>query len=129
MDGWAVLTAMKQDPDPAGIPVLMCTMLDDRSMGFALGASEFLTKPIDRTRLVSVLRKYGRPDTPGRVLVVEDDPSTREMMVRILEKEGRPGAQAENGRAALERVAAARPGLILMDTALPVLDGWGLPGS
>ena len=47
MDGWAVLTALKKDPELADIPVLMCTILDDRNMGFALGASEFLTKPID----------------------------------------------------------------------------------
>ena len=56
MDGWAVLTALKKDPELATIPVLLCTILDDRGMGFALGASEFLTKPIDRNHLVALLR-------------------------------------------------------------------------
>jgi signal transduction histidine kinase/CheY-like chemotaxis protein len=62
MDGWAVLTALKADPAVADIPVVMLSVVDEKHIGFALGASDFLTKPIERQRLVSVLRKYRTPD-------------------------------------------------------------------
>ena len=126
MDGWAVLTALKKDPDVSDIPVLMCTMLDDRNLGFALGASEFLAKPIDRNRLTTILRKYGKGSgsVPGRALLVEDDAATREMMVRILRNEGWAVAEAENGLVALARVAEQRPDLILLDLMMPQMDGF-----
>ena len=124
MDGWAVLAALKKDPELAEIPVLLCTMLDDRSMGFALGASEFLTKPIDRNHLIAVLRRYGHGQAPRKVLVVEDDAAAREMVARMLQKEGWTVAEAENGRIALERVVANRPELILLDLMMPEMDGF-----
>ena len=124
MDGWAVLTALKKDPELAEIPVLLCTILDDRSMGFALGASEFLTKPIDRNHLVAVLRKHGRGHSPGKVLLVEDDAGTRELIGRMLQKEGCVVTEAENGRIALQRVVANRPELIVLDLMMPEMDGF-----
>src|SRR5204863_9405579 len=60
MDGWAVLSALKADPTLADIPVIMLTMVDDRNLGYALGASDYLTKPVDRERLIAVLRRYRR---------------------------------------------------------------------
>ena len=80
MDGWAVLSTLKKDADLCDIPVLMCTMLDDRNMGFSLGASEFLAKPIDRNRLTTIL-PIRKGIGAGQVLLVEDDTATREMMV------------------------------------------------
>ena len=124
MDGWEVLTALKKDPDLAAIPILLCTILDDRSMGFALGASEFLTKPIDRNHLVALLRKHARGQSPGRVLLVEDDAVAREMLARLMQKEGWLVAEAENGRIALEHIAEGRPELILLDLMMPELDGF-----
>ena len=124
MDGWEVLTALKKDPELAVIPILLCTILDDRSMGFALGASEFVTKPIDRNHLVALLRKHARGQSPGRVLLVEDDPVAREMFARLMQEEGWVVAEAENGRTALERLADGRPELILLDLMMPELDGF-----
>ncbi len=62
MDGWAVLAALKGDPDLADIPVVLATIVDEEHLGFALGASEYLTKPIDRERLITVLDKYKSPE-------------------------------------------------------------------
>jgi len=121
MDGWAVLSALKADPDVAGIPVIMLTIVDERNLGYALGASDYLTKPIDRERLVAVLKKY-RHDLP--ILVVDDDVGLRELLRRILESEGYTVREAENGRAALERVREAPPGLILLDLMMPEMDGF-----
>src|SRR5688500_15351946 len=61
MDGWAVLTTLKSDPELADIPVIMVTMTGDRNLGYALGASDFMTKPIDRGRLAALLKRYACP--------------------------------------------------------------------
>jgi CheY-like chemotaxis protein len=98
MDGWAVLSALKADRELADIPVVMLTIVDDKSIGFALGAADYLTKPIDWERLISVLKKYREGGPARQVLVVEDDPQTREMLRRALRKEGWDVAEAENGR-------------------------------
>lgn len=128
MDGWAVLYSLKADPDLADIPVIMLTVMDDRNLGFTLGASEYLNKPIDRKRLLDVLGKYRQvEDAP--VLIVEDDEETRRILRHIIEKDGRKVEEAENGRAALEVIAAATPSLILLDLMMPVMDGFEFLGE
>jgi len=124
MDGWAVLAALKQSPETSGIPVIMLTVMDDREMGLTLGATDYLTKPVDRDRLVELMRTFYADGPPGHVLVVEDDADTRELVRRTLEKEGWTVDEAENGRIGLERVAAAAPDLILLDLMMPEMDGF-----
>jgi CheY-like chemotaxis protein len=121
MDGWAVLSALKADPDVAEIPVIMLTIVDDRNLGYALGASDYLTKPIDRERLVTVLKQHRR-DRP--VLVVDDDAEVRQLLRRMLELEGFSVVEAENGRVALERLRGESPSLILLDLMMPEMDGF-----
>jgi GAF domain-containing protein/CheY-like chemotaxis protein len=121
MDGWSVLAALKADPGLADIPVVMLTMLDDRNLGYALGAADYLTKPIDRERLVAVLGRYRR-DLP--VLVVDDDADFRDLARRMLEREGYAVIEADNGRAALDRLRDATPGVILLDLMMPEMDGF-----
>jgi CheY-like chemotaxis protein len=122
-DGWSVLSALKADPALARIPVVMISILDDKSVGYAMGAAAYLTKPVDRDRLVATLAGLAGPK-PGKVLVVEDDPATREMMRRTLERASWGVAEAENGRVALERLAAGQPDLILLDLMMPEMDGF-----
>jgi GAF domain-containing protein/CheY-like chemotaxis protein len=121
MDGWAVLAALKADPEVADIPVIMLTMVDDKNLGYALGASDYLTKPLDRERLMAILRKYRR-DLP--VLLVDDDPTMRALARRHLEREGYAVIEAENGRAALDRARETEPGLVLLDLIMPEMDGF-----
>jgi PAS domain S-box-containing protein len=123
MDGWAVLAALKADDEISSIPVVMLTIIDDRNLGFSLGASEFLSKPIDRSRLVEVLRRH-LDEGPATVLIVEDDQSTRRLIRRTLEGEEVEVLEAENGRAALEVLEGATPGLILLDLMMPEMDGF-----
>ncbi|MFQ3629795.1 MAG: response regulator [Cyanobacteriota bacterium] len=125
MDGWMLLSAFKSDPDLAGIPVIMLTMLDNKNMGYALGASDYLIKPIDRQQLLSVLKKYtcDRPTCP--ILVVEDDATNRDLLRQLLEKEHWQVIEAENGRVALEKLQTIQPELILLDLMMPELDGFG----
>ncbi len=124
LDGWALLAALKADPELADIPVIMLTMADDRNKGFALGASEYLTKPLDRGRLAAILRKYRGRGLCCSALVAEDDEVTRRVLRETLEKEGWDVAEAEDGRAALAAVAARRPDLILLDLLMPEMDGF-----
>jgi signal transduction histidine kinase/CheY-like chemotaxis protein len=123
MDGWAVLAALKADAATADIPVIMVTIVDDRNLGYALGAADYLTKPIDRERLISVLARH-RPERP--ILVVDDDPALRELLRRTLERDGYAAIEAADGRAALARVEEQLPGLILLDLMMPRMNGFEL---
>jgi adenylate cyclase len=124
MDGWAVLTALKADAELCSVPVIMVTILDEQNMGYALGATDYLTKPIDRQRLVEVLRKYHRPVPARPILLVEDHTELRDLTRRMLEQEGWIIAEAENGRVGLERVAECLPEMILLDLMMPEMDGF-----
>jgi CheY-like chemotaxis protein len=124
MDGWAVLSSLKSDPALAATPVVMLTIVDEYRTGYALGAADYLTKPVDRERLVAVLAKYHHEDAARLALVVEDDRVTRQMMRRMLEREGWEVMEAPNGRAGLGRVAERLPGVILLDLMMPWMDGF-----
>ena len=125
MDGWSVLRALKADPVLHTIPVIMLTMIDDRTRGYSLGAVDYLTKPVDRGLLRKTLSRYYRADGISSVLLVEDDIETREMMARTLDKAGWVVSEAGNGQEALNIMAGLQPRLILLDLMMPVMDGFG----
>jgi signal transduction histidine kinase/DNA-binding response OmpR family regulator len=124
MDGWAVLSALKSDPALADIPVIILSIIDDRNLGYALGASDYLTKPLERDRLLDIIRKRCGAASSGLVLVAEDEPATRDMLRRVLEKGGWTVVEAGNGREALEIVTQQRPALVLLDLMMPEMDGF-----
>ncbi|GAB4174247.1 MAG: hypothetical protein Fur0032_13880 [Terrimicrobiaceae bacterium] len=123
MDGWSVLSGLKSDTTTADIPVIMVTMVQDRQLGFALGAAEFLTKPVNPERLRSLIASHCGPGI-RTALIVEDDPSNRQLLVRQLEKEGFAVLEAENGQSALDLLATNLPSIILLDLMMPVMDGF-----
>ena len=129
MDGWTVLTTLKATPASAHIPVILLTIVDDWKRGFALGAKEYLTKPIDTERLVNLVELHRRDrmaldsTDSGYILIVEDDATLRELLRRTLEPAGWDVIEAADGRPALELIARRRPSLILLDLMLPELDG------
>jgi CheY-like chemotaxis protein len=109
--------------------VVMLSIIDDQKMGVSLGASEFLTKPVDRERLTRVLGRFRRAGAGeggggGPILVVEDDPHTRDMLRRSLRKDGWSLIEAENGRAGIEALGKEEPALILLDLMMPQMDGF-----
>ncbi|MGA7485372.1 MAG: response regulator [Xanthobacteraceae bacterium] len=124
VDGWSVLGVMKSDPALDHIPVIMVTIVDDRNLGYSLGASEFMTKPIDRSRLLSLVRRFAGNEPQARVLIVDDDPEVRDIVCTTLEGSGLKTSQAVNGRAALEWLKShPAPSLILLDLMMPEMDG------
>jgi signal transduction histidine kinase/CheY-like chemotaxis protein len=124
MDGWQVLTELKSDPGMSSIPVILITISDDKERGFALGASEFITKPIRREQLSEILQKYRKEQPVHSVLVIEDDPVTSDMMKTILDREGWEVETAGNGIAAIEQLTNKLPDLILLDLMMPQMDGF-----
>ena len=123
MDGWQVMTHLKSDPELADIPVILLTIVDDRKTGFALGATEYLTKPFDRERLSAVLGRLSTGRGSRLALVVDDQAENRELLRRTLEGDGWTVEEAGNGREALERIEARRPDMILLDLMMPEMDG------
>jgi PAS domain S-box-containing protein len=124
LDGWTLLAVLKAEPTIADIPVIMLTIADDRNKGFALGASEYLTKPLDRGRLARILHKYRVRNSCCSALVAEDDAAIRHVLRETLESEGWDVVEAGDGRAALDAAAARRPDLILLDLLMPEMDGF-----
>jgi signal transduction histidine kinase/CheY-like chemotaxis protein len=122
-DGWAVLGALKANPELCDIPVIMVTVAPDRGIGLSLGAAEVLTKPVDRAELMSLLRNLLSREGP--ILLVEDDPATRETVRNTIEKMGLTVAEVTNGRLALSWLAEnPTPALILLDLMMPEMDGF-----
>jgi hypothetical protein len=122
-DGWTVLTELKSDPELAAIPVIMISVVDEEQKGYALGA-DYLTKPIDRDRLAGLLAKYRGHNATPLALVVDDDPNVRGVLSRLLAEQSWEVEEAEDGVAALRRVAESAPTLILLDLMMPRMDGF-----
>jgi len=123
MDGWKVLSALKADPELAGIPVVLLTILDERQKGFRLGAADYLVKPVDPARFAAVLRRFAGDPAARRILVVDDDADLRRRLSKLLEKDGWTVAEAADGREALDRLDT-RPSLVLLDLIMPGNDGF-----
>jgi len=122
-DGWSVLNQLKSDPELANIPVVMQSMLDEPNKAFMLGASDYLTKPIERSRIIDVVRRLQNHDN-RRALVVEDDIKTQTLMAEWLKGDGWEVHTAANGLEGLQQYLKIEPGLIILDLMMPAMDGF-----
>lgn len=124
MGGWEVLAALKEDPATSDIPVVVMSIVDEKGLGFSLGAADYLTKPLDFNRLAMVLKRHAKAEGEHTVLVVEDEPATQELVSKQLERNGWRVILAGNGREALDRVSESKPDLVLLDLMMPEMDGF-----
>ena len=124
MDGWEVLTALQGNEVTKNIPVIMLTMANEPDIGYSLGATDYLTKPVNWSELSNILNKHRIDSDSQSILIVEDDETTREMLKKSLETNDFKVRSAYNGKEALEKVKSAKPGLILLDLMMPEMDGF-----
>jgi CheY-like chemotaxis protein len=114
---------VKKQPALVHIPVIMLTMIDEKSTAYSLGATHYLHKPIDKDDLSRVINDCVRKEGRDMVLVVDDNADARKLVRLILENEGLNVMEAENGYLGLMRVAERRPALILLDLMMPGMSG------
>ena len=124
MDGWEVLAALQNNETTKNIPVIMLTLANEPDIGYSLGATDYLTKPVDWGRLSRILEKHEIETSSQSILIVEDDEITREMLKKSLETNEYKVSVAKNGKEGLERVKRAKPALILLDLMMPEMDGF-----
>ena len=131
-DGWSVLAEIRADSALKQIPVVLVTILDNKQLGLALGASEYVVKPVDFERLAEIVRKLEKPPanpfaaTNGHVLIVEDDVDLREMLRKSLEKSGWRVEAARDGKAAIESLKSHAPQVVILDLLMPEMDGFAV---
>ncbi len=123
MDGWAVLKALKEDPITANIPVIMLTMTDEKELGYSLGATEYMSKPVDRNTLIGTLNTLIQEHSNAEILIVEDDKTTRQLYGKIFGSEKWQIVEAANGREALTKLEQSEPHVIILDLMMPEMDG------
>ena len=123
VDGWSVIASLKANSQLADIPIVMQSIRDDRNLGFMLGASEYLVKPVDRSTLIQILKKY--TNAIGKhILIVDDDEPTRRLLARTLKREGWDTIEAANGVDGLLEIDRKPPVLIFLDLMMPEMDGF-----
>ncbi len=132
MDGWDVLSAVKADPALADIPVVVVSVLPERGRGFALGAADYLVKPVGREELLGAVWRAvsdGADHDPARrrgIVVIDDDPVALELIRATLEPHGWTVTTTDRGADALEVVRAASPSVVLVDLLMPGVDGFAV---
>ncbi|KGN40273.1 response regulator [Knoellia aerolata] len=128
MDGWDVLTEIKSDPLVAGTPVVVVSVLPDRSRGMALGASDYLVKPVARDELVEALRRLVplRTEDSGRrvAVLVDDDPTALELARLALDPAGWTLLTCTEAEQVFALVRESRPSVVLVDLLMPQMDGF-----
>jgi signal transduction histidine kinase/CheY-like chemotaxis protein len=127
--GWPALEQLKAHPETRAIPVVIVSILDEEQLGFALGASAYLNKPVSRQELLQVVERLAgeksrTSDQPIRVLAVDDQPEALELIALALEGSRYRLMQASNGADALELLASQDPDLLIVDLVMEPLSGF-----
>jgi len=127
-DGWQVLHDLKADPSTSNIPVVLHTIVDNKALGFRLGAAAYLLKPLDAVEVRDALHHVigSNIRSPKHVLVVDDDPNVVDMLRQVLPESDFSLESALDGEAGLRAIEAKRPDIVLLDLIMPHLDGFGV---
>ncbi len=125
-DGWQVLHDLKADPVTSNIPVVMLTIVDNKALGFQLGAAAYLLKPLDAAEVRDALQRVIGVDLqrPRRVLLVDDDPDIADMLRQALPESDFSLESALDGETGLRAIEAKRPDILLLDLIMPHPDGF-----
>jgi len=128
IDGWDLLIRLKGEPETRQIPVVIVSIMEQQGKGFALGAADYLVKPVSREGLLHALQRCGL--TPPRqrervtILAIDDDPMAVELVEAILTGEGFRILKAYGGEEGLAIACREVPALIILDLLMPDVDGF-----
>jgi PAS domain S-box-containing protein len=126
-DGMAILGQLKGATETKAIPVVVVSITDHRELGYSLGAVEWLVKPVQRDGFVTAVRRTMGTlpaGAPPRVLIVDDEPATVELLTDMLAAQGFRAMAAHNGREGLEMALGQRPDVIVLDLVMPGESGF-----
>jgi PAS domain S-box-containing protein len=125
LSGWKILGDLKRDPRTALIPIIVVSILDQKSTGFALGAADYLVKPVSREALVRALRRQLAPVArPQRILVIDDNPHDLQLVSELLGSVGFQPLHADGGKQGLLMAREQSPDAVLLDLMMPEVDGF-----
>lgn len=122
LSGWEVLRGLRSAPRTRQVPVVVVSCLTEHGMAATLGATDYLVKPVEPSTLIGVMRRSGAWPA-GEILVVDDDPTSRELLRRLLTTGGYNVRFAADGDEALTEIARHRPDLVVLDLMMPRVDG------
>lgn len=129
IDGWDLLARLKGEPTTREIPVVIVSIVEERGKGFALGAADYLVKPVRREELIHALQRFNltkkrqqREDLP--ILVIDDDPMAVELVEAILRGERFQVRKAYSGAEGITVARQEKPALIVLDLLMPEVDGF-----
>ena len=124
LDGWQTLRALKDIPETRSIPVIMLSVVENRAFGVALGAFDYLVKPIERSVLFATLARAGVLATGGYILVVDDEMDLRKLLEQELVAAGYAVRTVAGGAQALDLMDREPPTAVLLDLMMPAPDGF-----
>jgi CheY-like chemotaxis protein len=133
IDGWEVLRRLKSEPDLRDVPVIMATVVDERGVGLALGAVDYLVKPIDPQMLLDRLGRYTYTTKVKTraisVLAIDDDPAALDVIEGTLVPLGFSVRRASSGGEGIRLARGHRPDLVICDLIMPDVDGFQVVGE
>jgi len=125
MDGWRVLHRLKEMPETKDIPIIVVSIVEDKSFGLSLGAVDYMVKPVSRTDLLNEIEGFMKPGRrPHRVLVIDDNPADISLVEEMLSLDGYEVLKAGGGLEGLKVARSEQPDLVILDLMMPDLDGF-----
>jgi signal transduction histidine kinase/DNA-binding response OmpR family regulator len=128
IDGWEVLRRLKADVRMREVPVIIVTIVDEREVGFALGAIDYFLKPVTREALLARVSRYivtaQQSNGSVKVLAIDDEPAALNLVAAALEPAGFTVTRVTTGREALKLAERDSFDLVICDLIMPEVDGW-----
>ncbi|WP_110514397.1 ATP-binding response regulator [Herpetosiphon llansteffanensis] len=122
LDGWELLAQIKNDPTIAHIPIVVCSVVDQGTIGLVLGARKHIVKPVREEVLLAIVQECVEPT--AEILVVDDNPDARQVIQHILAARDYAMSEAADGVEALTLIAQSKPDLVILDLMMPNMDGF-----